>query len=218
MQFLILYSLSVLVTFYAAWLLRPEYVEGFLASLPMIHWSDIGLVLIITNYTILAIGIKAAFNKETRSNIALISGGLVAASTIGSLLSVSFVFNILWSAVTPKYLLLLMIGVYVVNLGGPLFIYSIKEGENNQPTKHLLNAEFLSQIKKLLAELEQFAVKNKLQTASIEKLENLTHQNNGSTIDLTLINNRLQDIVLEIQLPEPLLEKVILLQQKIKES
>jgi len=218
MHFLILYSLSVSITFYLVWLLRPEYVEGFLLNLPIIHWNEIGLILILVNYTILGLGINGAFNKDTRSNKAIITSALIAVSTIGSLISLSFVFNILWSVVTPKYLLFLMIGIYVVILGGPLLVYSIKESENNRPTINYLNAELNSQLKIVLAEIEIFAIKNKLSIASIEKLENIIRQNFDSNINWTGISDLLQNILSSIELPEPLADKVISLQQKIKES
>lgn len=218
MHFFLLYALSITVTFYLGWLLRPEYIEGFISNFPNLYWNDLGLILVLFNYTILALGLFSAFNKNSRSNSAIISGGLIAASSTGSLLSLSFVFNFMWAAVTPKYLLIIIIGIYVVTLGGPLLIYSIKENENDQPTSKFLNAELESQLKTLLVEIEYFAIKNKLSTSTIEKLENILNKKFRPNTDWSEINGQLQNILSSIELPENLIDKVISLQQKIKES
>jgi hypothetical protein len=54
---------------------------------------------------------------------------LIAASSIASLLSLSFNFNILWNAITPKYLTLIILAIYIFNFFLPLSVFSIKKNE-----------------------------------------------------------------------------------------
>jgi len=218
MQILVLYLISILITYYAAWLRRPDYVEGFISAIPNVTWEHIGLELILVNYTILCFGLLGVFNKNTRSNFALVSGGLIASATIASFLSLSFVFNILWSVITPKYLLLLIIIVYATNLGWPLLVYGIKESESDQSTEFYDAANLLSQIRGVLSEIEQQAIRSNSPLQLIHLTESVLKYENQGVINFSAIEKNITAISQEIELPRSLAMRVDLLIKEIQKA
>jgi len=173
MYIFLTYMVVILITFYLEWLLRPNYLESFLITLPNLEWEYIGPLLLIFNYSILALSVYFATKLRRRSDAALPIGGLIAASSVGSLLSISFNFNFLWSAITPRYLLLIVVFTYAVKFLLPLMVFSLKSSEINSASEVIARKLLISKIKKLAAEVELVQLQDKKDTSEIKLIQSI---------------------------------------------
>jgi len=165
------YLAVMLITFYLEWLLRPNYLESFLISLPKLEWDYIGPILLIFNYSVLALSVYFALKLKHRSDSALPIGGLIAASGVGSLLGISFNFNFLWSAITPRYLLFIIVFIYGVKFLLPLMIFSLKSSEIKSESEIFNRKLLISKIKKLAAELQILQIQENKDTSEIRLIQ-----------------------------------------------
>lgn len=216
---LFIYLIAIVFTYGAIWIIKPDLVNSFINNFPHIQWSDTGLVLIFINFSLLALSLSIIRNTNPRSNSPIIKGGLIASSSVGSMFSLSFVFNILWSAVTPKYLCLLMIGIYVTHLGGPMLVYSLKESESESPSDYYRNAQLISNLKKVSSEMELYVRKNNIETKLLELLgAHIFQLEHGGKIENSLVLKSIDDILDSLEFPAPLLQKIHSVKSELRET
>lgn len=149
-----LFLSAVLITLFAEWIIKPELIESLVRNFPSYDWSHFAILVLIFNYFILALSLYIAPKVKANNDLNLPIGGLIAASSIGSLLSLSFNFNMLWNAITPKYLTLIILTIYVFNFFLPLSVFSIKQNESSDQSDEFKKIKFVSNLRKLLAQTE----------------------------------------------------------------
>jgi len=184
MLILILFLSSVLITLLAKWIIKPELIESLIYNFPSYDWTHFAIFLLLFNYSILAFSLYTLPKIKSNSDLNLPIGGLIAASTIGSLLSFSFNFNFLWSAITPKYLTLIILAIYAINFFIPLSIFSIKKSEQSAETDDYKYKKSLSKLRKILAQVEFSMIQSKNNLVELNVLSKKVNSVNINNEDL----------------------------------
>ncbi|MDH6154948.1 hypothetical protein M2124_001220 [Polynucleobacter sphagniphilus] len=165
------YLLGYLALGSLIFILRPELVDNFSAHFPNLTSQDIPLSLLIFNYTFLAVGLALINEKEDKKDNALLAGGVIASSSVAVMYNLSFIFNLLWRAIDQKYFVVIMIILYAINLGIPLFVYGLKRNQSNEKSSSLVNNQIPSILRKIIAEIKLELLQKKLGINEIQMLE-----------------------------------------------
>ncbi len=190
------------------YIFRPELVESFSTNFPNLTSHDIPISLLIFNYTFLAIGLSLLNKEEENPDLPLISGGIIAATSISLLFNLSFIFNILWSAINQKYLIAIIIIVYACNLGVSLFTYGLKKSSSNKKSNRYQSKELISKYKTVIAELKLETLHKKLDIAALLSIEAMIEHQEIKPNELVEIKNQLKTFGIVNQISQKLQEKI----------
>ena len=152
-------------------ILRPELIDSFSAHFPNLTSQDIPLSLLIFNYTFLAVGLALINDKEDKKDTALLAGGIIASTSVAVIFNLSFIFNLLWRVIDQKYFVVIMIILYAINLGIPLFVYGLKRNQTNEKSSGLVNHQIPSKLRKAIAEIKLELLQKNSDTNEIQTLE-----------------------------------------------
>jgi hypothetical protein len=187
---------------------KPELLSSFSQNFPNLSQGDIPLSLLILNFLVLAIGFGLSRDESNKSDIPLLAGGLIIAASANLILSISFVFNILWSRITPTYLIFITICLYLIKAGIPFFVYETKINQKNKPSAEFDYKKNISDLKKIAYEIQSYLIENKLNTEGIKKIRGCLDK---SKLDDTEIKGIVCELVNEVNhfsLPEHLVSNI----------
>ena len=178
----VLYLSFLLITIYAQWILKPELVKSLISDYPFYSWGHLPIFILIISYSLLAGSLYALRKTRGNNDLNLPLGGVIAASSLGSALSFLFNFNVLWSAIapkyfaliilaiTPKYFTLIILAIYAVNILIPLAIFSLKKSEPATESIEYKRQDLIAGTRKILAQSELLMVQSKSNPHYLEVL------------------------------------------------
>lgn len=191
------------------YIIRPDLVSAFADHFPSITSQDIPITLLIFNYTFLAVGLSLLNKEQENKDLPLIAGGIIAAASTALTLNLSFVFNILWAAINQKYLIVITIVLYGLNLGIPLFIYALKKSSSAQKSDVYFASELTSKYRSVTAEIKLEAILKKLDQAPILQIEAQLENQKIMPNELADIKNQLQSFGIKNAVSPKLQQKIL---------
>ncbi len=192
---------------------KPELLSSFVHDFPNLTQTDIPLSLLIVNFSLLTLGLLLSKDESNRSDTPLLASGLIIASSVNLLLSISFIFNILWSKITPTYLVFITIGVYLIKAGIPLFVYETKRSEKNKPSSDFEQKKNIADLKKIVNEIQSYLVENKINADPIKRIRLSLDKNLLDQDEFYMIVNQLSNEITRLELPEVLISKISIIKR-----
>lgn len=203
------YLLGYFVIGSLIFILRPELIDSFAEHFPNLTPQDIPLSLLIFNYTFLAVGLALISDKEDKKDTALLAGGIIASTSVAVIYNLSFIFNLLWRAIDQKYFVVIMIALYVINLGIPLFVYGLKRNQNNEKSSSLVKNQIPSILLKTIAEIKLDFLQKKLAINEIQLLESKLENPNLSNSKINEVVDDLIKMGISADIPPNQIQKLL---------